>query len=138
MCPCLLHPPRRFGIANELEEPSKERDPVAPLQSELPRVRCQRIGKGAGRVVGPANRIGDDGRDGRWVLALRQKVRCNVRRPGDGKTSKRDRMAHRALVETDIGTARLASRRKGELVSVGGQVPDAVQRRGRSMRNSPP
>ena len=60
-----------------------------------------------------------------------------MRRSGDGKPSKRDRCAHRALMETHIGPAGLASRRERELVGVGGKVTDAVQRRGRPMGDHP-
>jgi len=104
---------------------------VAPPQAEAGGMRGEGLGEGARVVVHGADGIRDEMRHRLGILAVVQEVRGDAGRSGDQQPAQIDPVAvlERALMESDVGTSRLAAHRQGELVAIRWQVPELAEGR---------
>lgn len=135
--PRFLHPHRGLRIADKVEKPTEKRNPVTFAQAEARRVRRERVGERAGVVVDGADRVGEQLRHRLRIFFFPKEIRHDARWSRHRQIPKRDPFAgrHRAGVEPYVGAARLTARRDRELVAVGGQMSEAVERGGRPVRD---
>lgn len=133
----LLHPCRRVGITDKIEQPPQERDAVAAPEPELCCVWCERSGEGARVVVPLTEGVGDHMGHCLRVLAVEEEIRGDTRWAGYEESSKGDPLSagQTSLVETDIRPVGLSPLRQREVVPIGRQVTETVHGGRRSMRD---
>ncbi len=125
----LAHPLRGPGVADEIEEPAEEGQAVAPPKAKPSRVRRKGLGEGSRRIVDGPDRIGHDLGDRFRALVVSQEVIGDACWPRYEEATQPDPLTifHLPLMKTDVGTSRLPSHRKRELVSICRQVANPVQ-----------
>ena len=138
MVASLFHPFIGVRITRKVKKPAQEGETVAAPKTEPGCVRSERIGECSRIIVAAANGIGDKLSDGIRVFTVVQKIR------GDARWAcYRHAGELYVLVWLEspgmkpyVRSSGLAPLRYGELVSVGGQVAEPIQRRSRSVRDN--
>jgi hypothetical protein len=125
------HPLLGLGVADEVEKPTEESDPITAAQPETSGVRAERLRECPDVVVYPSKRVGYELANGLRILAVGKEIRSN---PGGSRyrqPPEDDPLAfvELAAVNADVGTPHLPPCRKSELVNVGGQMADPVHGR---------
>ena len=135
----LRYPPGCFRVASCGEEPAKEREAIPSPEPETGGVRRKGVRERAWVVVDGPQGIGNDLRDSLGVFLIGRQVGSDTRRPRDRHPVKNDPLVgpDRPVVKPDVRAAGLAPLRQRELVPVRRQVPETVQRRGRTVGYDP-
>ena len=124
MVSCLLQPPGRLRVANEVKKPAQEGEAVAPPETEAYRVGSQSVREGARVVVGATDCVGDDMSHRLGLLTILKEIGGDSGRPGDRKTTKPNPRGgiQLTVMETHVRPACLLSGGDSKLMTVGRQV----------------
>jgi hypothetical protein len=117
-------------ITHQFEQPSEESEPIASPETEPTGPGSEGLGEGGGMVVGVSNGVGHDAGHGLRVLMVCEKVGRDARGSRNQKAPELDALVavQWSSMDPDVGTARLAPCRQRELMGVGRQVTETVQR----------
>jgi hypothetical protein len=122
---------------SEVEQPAKQLDTVAPLETEASRERGKRVRESAWIVVDRTDSVGDEVTDRLGILVASQQVGSNACGPGHEHAAKTDPLSviEVTVVQLDVGTPGLMPRWKGEFVLIGRKITEPVQLRRRTVRD---
>lgn len=125
----LAHPARCLGIADEVEEPSKQGEAIASPEAESCGMTCKDLREGGGVVIDGADRVRRDLSHGIRPLVVSKQVIGDSRRQRDRQAAQPDPLAMRELplMETNVGTAGLPARGKGEVMLIRRKIADTVE-----------
>jgi hypothetical protein len=126
-----LHPFLGLLITDEVEQPSKEGEPIVAAQSESPGVGGEAHREGTGVIEDRADGVDDNLRNGTGVLVVVQQIRGDACRPSRRQSTKLNPFSVRdgALVKANISPSALLASGKRELVPVRGEVAYPIERR---------
>jgi hypothetical protein len=122
-------------IADEVQEPAQKAEAVASTKAEPHGEWHQSVRKCAGIIVDIANCVRDDMGHRFGLLAIRQKIGGDSARPRHREAPNLDPLgcAELATVETHVGSPRLFPDGYRELMAIGWQVAQSIERRRRAM-----
>jgi hypothetical protein len=126
-----LRPFLSLLITDEVEQPSKEGEPIVAAQSESPGVGGEVHCEGSGVIEDRADGVDDYLSNGPGVLVVVQQIRGDSCRPGRRQSAKLNPFSVRdgALVKANISLSALLAPGKRELVPVRGEVAYPIERR---------
>jgi hypothetical protein len=124
----LLYPPRRIGIADQVEKPAKQSYAVSTPEPEPGRVGRQSVRDRTWAVMARPDGISHQIGDRLGILPVVQKVSGYTRWPS-GRQSADDgplAVTNWPLVKPDVGPARLPPLREREVMLVRRKMAEAV------------
>jgi hypothetical protein len=126
-----------LGVSGEIEEPTEEANAVATAEAMRSGIRRDGAGDGAGVVVDGTKCVDNELADGSRVLSLGEEIGSDPVGPGDRKTveSNPTAVSEISAMKADVLAAGLLAGRKGELVDVGREVTETIERGRRAMRD---
>ena len=125
---CLLHPPGRIGIADQVEEPPKQLQAVSAPEPEPGSVGRQSVRDRTRAIMARPDGVSHQVGHCLGILPVIQKVSGDPRWPGNGQPADDGPITglNGPFVKPDVRPARLPPLWEREVMSVRGKVAEAV------------